>query len=41
MVKPHYLELARQVFDGINVNITAEGRPYLGAAVGTIYLLHC
>ena len=35
VVKPQYLELARQIFDGINVNITAEGRPYLRAAVGT------
>ena len=35
VVKPQHLEQAHQVFADINVNITAEGRPYLGAAIGT------
>jgi len=35
VVKPQHLELAHHVFSGSNVNITAEGRPYLGAAIGT------
>ena len=35
VVKPQDLELACQVFADISINITAEGRPYLGAAIGT------
>ena len=35
VVKPQHLEQAHQVLADINVNITAEGRPYLGAAIGT------
>ena len=33
--KASTLKLARQVFADISINITAKGRPYLGAAIGT------
>ena len=34
-VKSQYLELARSLFADCRVNVTADGRPYLGAAVGS------
>jgi len=35
VVKPEHLVQARQVFADISINITSEGRPYLGTAIGT------
>jgi len=35
VVKPDHLQEARVVFDGSGVQITAEGRPYLGAPIGS------
>lgn len=43
VVKPQYLELAHSVFSDCQINVTANGRPYLGAAVGSplIYRILC
>ena len=35
IVKPQYLEAAKQVFKDSGVQITSEGQRYLGAAIGT------
>ena len=35
VVKGQFLEHARHLFSNTCVNITAEGRPYLGAAIGS------
>jgi len=34
-VKPAHLESAKKLFAGTRVNISVEGRPYLGASIGT------
>jgi len=34
-VKPAHLESAKRLFTGTGVNISVEGRPYLGASIGT------
>ena len=36
MVKPDYEDKARAVFNGSDVNITVEGRKYLGSPRGTL-----
>ena len=35
MTKPSFHSFAVSQFAGFNVNITCDGRPYLGAAIGT------
>eukprot|EP00117_Sycon_ciliatum_P027087 scpid42792/ scgid5532/ len=35
VVKPSSLPEAQEIFSGTGIKITAEGRPYLGAAIGT------
>ena len=35
VVKPEYHMLAVDIFNGTGVNITAEGKRYLGSAVGS------
>ena len=41
VVKPQFLEQARSLFADSLVNVTADGRPYLGAAVGSLsYVKH-
>ena len=35
LTKPEYLSRAKSEFDNIKVNVTCEGRPHLGAALGT------
>ena len=35
MTKPSFHTFAVSQFSGSNVNITCDGRPYLGAAIGT------
>ena len=35
VLKPDHLSEAVAAFEHTNVNITCEGRPYLGAAIGT------
>ena len=35
VTKPQHLQAATSAFSGTKVNITAEGRPYLGTAIGT------
>jgi len=35
VVKPAHLESAKKLFAGTGVNISVEGRPYLGATIGT------
>ena len=35
IVKPSKYEEAKQIFDGTNINITVEGRKYLGGFIGT------
>ena len=35
MTKPQHLEAAKTLFSGTNMNITTEGRPHLGAPLGT------
>ena len=35
VVKPQYVELACSLFADCRVNATADGKPYLGAAVGS------
>ena len=35
IVKPGYLYLAREVFADCGVGITAEGKRYLGVAIGS------
>jgi len=34
VVKEQFLDLAHQLFSDTSVNITTDGRPYLGATVG-------
>ena len=35
IVKPQHYELALEVFEGTGVHVSTEGRPYLGAGLGT------
>ena len=35
VTKPQHLETAKTTFGGTNMNITTEGRPHLGAPLGT------
>ncbi len=35
VTKPNHLDRATNIFAGSGVNITPEGRPYLGAAIGS------
>jgi len=39
-VKPAHLEPVKKLFAGTGVNISVEGRPYLGAAIGTQEFTH-
>ena len=36
VVKPDYLDRARLVFNDTRVNITSDGRPYLGSPLGSV-----
>ena len=36
VVKPDYLDGARSVFNDTRVNITSDGRPYLGSPLGSV-----
>ena len=36
MTKQEHLEDAKFLFQDSNLNITAEGRPYLGTAIGSV-----
>ena len=39
IVKAEHCELAKKIFAGCDVGITAEGKRYLGAAIGSQHLL--
>ena len=40
VTKKDYLPAATAIFTGTNVNVTSEGRPLLGAAIGTREFIH-
>ena len=40
VVKPAHLATAKKLFAGTGVNISVEGRPYLGATIGTREFTH-